>query len=65
MEENRIRLVAALGNPGNEYFRTRHNIAWQAIEYLSFYDELNWTSKFNSEYSTFTINSEKITCWYN
>lgn len=60
MDENRIRLIAALGNPGDEYLRTRHNVAWQAIEYLSFYDELNWTSKFNSEYSTITINDEKI-----
>ena len=60
MDENRIRLVAALGNPGNEYLGTRHNIAWQAIEYLSFYDELNWTSKFNSEYSIITLNDEKI-----
>ncbi len=60
MENNKIKLVAALGNPGNEYLRTRHNIAWQAIEYLSFYDELNWTEKFNSEYSTYTIDDEKV-----
>lgn len=60
MEENKIRLVAALGNPGNEYLGTRHNVAWQALEYLSFYDELNWTAKFNSEYSTITINDEKV-----
>lgn len=60
MEDNKIRLVAALGNPGNEYSKTRHNIAWQFIEYLSFYDELRWISKFNSEYSTITLNSEKI-----
>jgi len=60
MSKNKIKLVATLGNPGNEYVFTRHNIAWQFLEYLSFYNQLNWTTKFNSEYSTITIDNEKI-----
>jgi PTH1 family peptidyl-tRNA hydrolase len=60
MSANKIKLVAALGNPGNEYVFTRHNIAWQFLEYLSFYNQLNWTTKFNSEYSTIAIDDEKV-----
>jgi PTH1 family peptidyl-tRNA hydrolase len=60
MSKNKIKLVAALGNPGSEYIFTRHNIAWQFLEYLSFYNQLNWTTKFNSEYSTIAIDDEKV-----
>ncbi len=60
MAEKRIRLIAALGNPGYEYVKTRHNIAWQAIEYLDIYDQMNWTDKFSSEFASMTIESEKI-----
>ena len=46
-------LIAALGNPGPEYFFTHHNIAWQMIEYLSFFPDIKWNSKFNSLYAIF------------
>ena len=46
-----ISLVAALGNPGAQYAHTRHNIAWQMIEYLSFFPDLDWKEKFNGEYA--------------
>ncbi len=49
-----IQLVVALGNPGKEYARTRHNVAWQMMENLSFYNELNWQEKFKGEYATYT-----------
>lgn len=55
-----ILLVAALGNIGNQYETTRHNIAWQLIEYLPFYNELNWQEKFNGLYATYTIDGEKV-----
>ena len=55
-------LVAALGNPGQQYAQTRHNIAWQVIETLSFYDQLQWQEKFKGLYSSFrlTISGEKV-----
>jgi PTH1 family peptidyl-tRNA hydrolase len=55
-----IKLIVALGNPGQKYALTRHNIAWQLLEHLSFYHNLNWQTKFKGEYSTHSIGSEKI-----
>jgi PTH1 family peptidyl-tRNA hydrolase len=54
-----ITLVMALGNPGAQYAATRHNIAWQMIEKLSFFDELDWQQKFKGEYSSTVIAGRK------
>ena len=43
-------VIAALGNPGEQYAGSRHNIAWQLIEHLSFYSELEWQFKFNADF---------------
>ncbi len=55
-----IKLIAALGNPGIEYKSTRHNIAWQFIKYLSFFDDLHWVGKFNGSYTSSGIGEEKF-----
>lgn len=55
-----ISLVAVLGNPGAQYEKTRHNIAWQMVEYLSFFDDLNWKEKFKGEYTTASIDGRKV-----
>lgn len=55
-----ITLVAALGNPGHQYASTRHNIAQQMIEKLSFFPELDWQQKFKGEYSYFVIGGRKV-----
>lgn len=55
-----VKLVAALGNPGVQYEHSRHNIAWQMIEFLSFYDELEWQNKFKGEFAVRLIAEEKI-----
>lgn len=63
MSENRnssITMVAALGNPGNQYSATRHNIAQQMIEKLSFLPELDWQHKFKGEYSTYILGGRKV-----
>lgn len=46
-----ISLVAFLGNPGREYERTRHNVAWQFAESLPFYGALLWQEKFRGDYA--------------
>jgi PTH1 family peptidyl-tRNA hydrolase len=48
-------LVVALGNYGYQYARTRHNIAWQMTDMLSFYDELHWQEKFKGEYASIRL----------
>ncbi len=48
-------IVVALGNPGHEYVHTRHNIAWQMLEELSFAHELIWQEKFKGEYATIRL----------
>lgn len=46
-----MKLLVFLGNPGNEYARTRHNLAWMVLESISFYGELDWNSKFKSRFA--------------
>ncbi len=40
-----------LGNTGQKYARTRHNLGWMLLEHLSFYNNLRWISKFKGEYA--------------
>ncbi len=44
-------LVVFLGNPGNQYRKTRHNVGARCLEYLSFYRELSWQEKFKGRFA--------------
>ena len=55
-----LRLVAFLGNPGRSFQGTRHNIAWQLAETLSFAYQLVWQNKFKGLYSSFSGKSNRI-----
>jgi PTH1 family peptidyl-tRNA hydrolase len=46
-----IKLVVFLGNPGLDYQRTRHNIAWMMAEQLSVHPRLSWRRKFKGYYA--------------
>ena len=52
-------LVVALGNPGNEYVNTRHNIAWILFDQHPQIKDLNWKSKYKGLYSEANIGGEK------
>lgn len=57
-----MKLVVGLGNPGNEYSKTRHNIGFQLLDYIANKNGLEFKSdkKFNAECSTYMINGEKV-----
>ncbi len=48
-----------LGNTGQKYARTRHNLGWMLLEHLSFYNNLRWISKFKGEYAKYS-NPEQL-----
>jgi PTH1 family peptidyl-tRNA hydrolase len=53
-KDTEIRLLAFLGNPGKEYEKTRHNIAWLAAKRFSFYASLVWQEKWKGRYAVFS-----------
>ena len=48
-----IKLVCALGNPGREYARTRHNSGWMILGALPF--SLAFEKKFKGEYAGYFL----------
>lgn len=56
-----MKLIVGLGNPGNEYAKTRHNVGFILVDALA--DHLNitlWKDKFNAKIAEGRIGSEKI-----
>lgn len=47
-----ITLVAALGNPGREYEKTRHNLGWIVVEALARQHQLSWSHQASFEAET-------------
>ncbi len=47
-----MKIIVALGNPGEKYKNTRHNVGWLALDFLIAEFKLqnaNWEKKFHSE----------------
>lgn len=53
-----MKLIIGLGNPGQEYINTRHNIGFMVLDHFA--DDNNWSKKWNALYQEETINNEKI-----
>lgn len=57
-----MKLVVGLGNPGNEYSKTRHNIGFQLLDYIANRNNIEFKSdkKFNADSATCIANGEKV-----
>lgn len=55
-----IEAIAFLGNYGNEYTKTRHNVAWLFCEKLRLTKNLNWISKFNGNYAKLSLKDKNL-----
>jgi len=53
-----IELIAFLGNYGNEYRKTRHNVAWILAEHLVLTQNSSWQNRFNGEYAKISCERE-------
>lgn len=48
-----IKLIVALGNYGNKYKDTRHNVAWQFLSFSSLFNCLTFQEKFSSKIASY------------
>lgn len=56
-----MKMIIGLGNPGNEYNNTRHNIGFSIIDNYALSKGISIDiKKFNGLYNTFFYNNEKI-----
>lgn len=53
-----MKLIVGLGNPGNEYKTTRHNVGFLCVD--NYVGEVIWKEKFNALYTEMVINNEKV-----
>ena len=53
-------IIVGLGNPGKEYEDTRHNIGFQAINFIAEKNNLTFTHRYNSSTAKLKINNNNI-----
>ncbi len=55
-----FRFVTFLGNPGEKYSGTRHNMGWMISECCQFLQQLSWVKKFKGVYAVQVFNGERV-----
>ncbi len=57
---NMIKMVVFTGNPGREYEKTRHNIAWMVLNSFTGSNIFVWKKKFNGQWTDYYAGTNKI-----
>ena len=55
-----IKLIAGLGNPGDKYKNTRHNIGFDVIDILAERLNISWSDKYDGDFAEIKYNNEKL-----
>lgn len=56
-----MKVIVGLGNPGQEYSQTRHNVGFMAIEaFAAHLGAMNWKRKFEAELAETKIGGEQV-----
>ncbi len=53
-----MKLIVGLGNPGDKYNDTRHNVGYLVLD--SYLGDVKWKNKFNAEYYEENVAGEKV-----
>ena len=59
MQKNKPILIVGLGNPGNEYIKTRHNVGFMAIDALA-PEDASWKKEKNALTAHLDVDGTKI-----
>ena len=57
---NTIEIIVFLGNPGKQYEKTRHNVAWRMLDHVSLCAPHRWQRKFKGEYTMCMLGGKTI-----